>query len=137
MKLPTHISLVSTGKWLALLGFPLVSFYIGGLTIFLGCVCTAMLFPALRGWEKSLRRRFIREAHLPLSIKRAVAATYPTLTEADTALVIKALRQFFLAYSQSNGKFVSMPSQVVDVAWHELILHTAIYEKWCQAAFGG
>jgi hypothetical protein len=31
---------------------------------------------------------------------------------------------------------VSMPSQVVDDAWHEFILFTRHYDKFCRAAFG-
>ena len=31
---------------------------------------------------------------------------------------------------------VSMPSQVVDVAWHEFILYTRPYEKFCKKGLG-
>lgn len=28
------------------------------------------------------------------------------------------------------------PSEIIDVCWHELILHTADYMSWCDKAFG-
>jgi hypothetical protein len=47
------------------------------------------------------------------------------------------LRQFFLAYSRSGKRFVSMPSQVADDLWHEFILYTREYQTFCRKAFGG
>ena len=54
----------------------------------------------------------------------------------DCVLVARGLRQFFLAHLHSGRKFVSMPSQVVDDLWHEFILYTRTYERFCQQAFG-
>lgn len=36
----------------------------------------------------------------------------------------------------ANGKMVAMPSEIVDVLWHEFILFTRAYEQFCQQAFG-
>jgi hypothetical protein len=41
-----------------------------------------------------------------------------------------------MAHLRSRRKFVGMPSQVVDAAWHEFILHTRGYAAWCDTAFG-
>ncbi len=62
-------------------------------------------------------------------------AKYPRLSAGDADLVLRGLRQFFIAYLRSNRQFVAMPSQVVDFAWHEFILHTRAYALWCDAAF--
>ncbi|WP_445371182.1 glycine-rich domain-containing protein [Methylomonas sp. HW2-6] len=48
----------------------------------------------------------------------------------------KALRQFFRAYLESDCQFVSMPSQLVDDLWHEFILYTREYRRFCFRAFG-
>ncbi|MCX9155967.1 hypothetical protein OPU71_07485 [Niveibacterium sp. 24ML] len=50
--------------------------------------------------------------------------------------VFRALRQYFLICLDARGRFVSMPSQAVDDAWHEFILFTRNYEQFCRRAFG-
>ena len=37
----------------------------------------------------------------------------------------------------SGNRFVSMPSQVADDLWHEFILYTREYDRFCRRAFGG
>lgn len=37
---------------------------------------------------------------------------------------------------RSKGKFVAMPSRVVDSMWHEFILHTRAYREWCDLVLG-
>ena len=55
----------------------------------------------------------------------------------DSALVSRGLRQFFVAYLMIGKRHVSMPSQVADDLWHEFILYTREYERFCRRAFGG
>lgn len=95
-----------------------------------------VLSAALKAWETSARRQFIREARLPDFLLDKLMAAYPQLVMRDAELVLRGLRQFFMAHLRSDRQFVSMPSQVVDAAWHEFILHTERYQQWCQAAFG-
>lgn len=87
-------------------------------------------------WVRWQREKFIREAVLPQFLKRKLRETYPHLSGKDVDLVERGLRQFFLACARSNRKFVAMPSQVVDVMWHEFILHTRAYREWCDCALG-
>ncbi len=61
---------------------------------------------------------------------------YPQLSETQQTLVFDALRDYFYICHQANGKMVAMPSQVVDDAWHEFILSTRFYLRFCQKAFG-
>jgi hypothetical protein len=68
--------------------------------------------------------------------RRRLRETYPHLTQKDTELVERGLRQFFLASSRSGRRFVSMPSRAVDAMWHEFILHTQAYRDWCRTALG-
>jgi hypothetical protein len=98
-------------------------------------LCLA-LFVALRAWEMSKRRQFVRESLLPRFIAGKLREKYSHLSVSDTDLVMRGLRQFFITYLRSGKQFVAMPSQVVDAAWHEFILHTRGYESWCDVAFG-
>lgn len=91
---------------------------------------------ALRAWEHSQRRQFVREARLPTFLADKLMARYPQLTRSEAELVLHGLRQFFLSHLRSGFKFVAMPSRVVDEAWHEFILHTRGYQAWCDSAFG-
>jgi len=100
-------------------------------------VFSLFLAGALKAWEGSLRRRFIREAEFPRFLVGKLLAAFPQLQRRDTDLVLRGLRQFFMAHLRSGRKFVAMPSKLVDEAWHEYILHTQGYQRWCAAAFGG
>ena len=137
-----RIGWLAWSKWLAVLVLPVLVLTTrpGGrmfallvvFSVFLGFV----LFWAIRAWELSLRRQFVREAPLPRFLGAKLREQYPQLSERDTELVLHGLRQFFMAYLRSQRAFVAMPSRVVDAAWHEFILHTRGYAQWCDAAFG-
>ncbi len=92
---------------------------------------------SLKALEQSLRRQFVRDAALPRFLLDKLLTAYPQLKLGDAELVLRGLRQFFMAHLRSGRKFVGMPSKVVDAAWHEFILHTQAYQLWCQSAFGG
>jgi hypothetical protein len=96
----------------------------------------AVLWAALRAWEQSLRRQFIRDAEFPRFLGAKILEAHPGLQPRDTELVLRGLRQFFMAHLRSNRQFVGMPSKVVDSAWHAYILHTQGYALWCRRAFG-
>jgi hypothetical protein len=82
------------------------------------------------------RHQFVRYASLPAQLKRKLREEYPQLSPKHCDLVEQGLRQFFLAYLLSHGKFVAMPSKVVDSMWHNFILDTRTYQNWCRIAFG-
>lgn len=87
--------------------------------------------------QNTLRREsFIRSALLPRGLYAKLRDQHPALTEKQCQLVAQGLRQFFLAYLQGGRQSVSMPSQVADTLWHEFILHTREYERFCTRAFG-
>ncbi|QNK71922.1 hypothetical protein H7F36_11635 [Variovorax sp. PAMC28562] len=96
-----------------------------------------LLAQALKARETSLRRQFVREAELPRFLVGKLIQAYPSMGQRDAELVLRGLRQFFMAHLRSDRKFVAMPSKLVDAAWHEFILHTQGYQRWCEAAFGG
>jgi hypothetical protein len=126
-------------RWLVLLALPLlmtIFVFDKDLPRFLFALLCFWLFFALRAWEQSKRRQFVRESMLPKFISGKLREKYPHLTVSDTDLVMRGLRQFFITYLRSGKQFVAMPSQVVDAAWHEFILHTRGYAMWCDVAFG-
>ena len=137
-----RIAWLRWSKWLALPLFSLLQYAASpwrsafAVALVLGGALCVFLFFALRAWEQSLRRQFVREAPLPRFLGAKLMAQYPQLSVRDTELVLHGLRQFFMAHLRSNRQFVAMPSKVVDAAWHEFILHTRGYEQWCHAAFG-
>ena len=89
-----------------------------------------------RALQLQRRLEFIRHFPFPPSLFDKLAALRPELARKDMALVARGLRHFFLAYEKSGRQFVSMPSQVADDLWHEFILYTRNYDKFCRQAFG-
>lgn len=87
-------------------------------------------------WRAAVRAEYIRHYTFPPGLFEKLRKKRPELTLKDCQLVANALRQFFLTYLNSGCKFVSMPSQVVDDLWHELILYTRHYDHFCNKAFG-
>ena len=71
----------------------------------------------------------------PVLIKR-VKEKHDYLTDANMRKVINALRDYFYICNQANGKMVAMPSEIVDVAWHEFLLFTRDYQFFCNKGIG-
>ena len=109
---------------------------IGPVVATVGIFLSLTLAASLKAWEQSLRRQFVRDAALPRFLVDKLLAAYPQMKTGDAELVLRGLRQFFMAHLRSGRKFVGMPSKVVDAAWHEFILHTQAYQAWCHSAFG-
>jgi hypothetical protein len=97
----------------------------------------AVLAFMLPSWIRLRRAEFIRTYKLPRGLLPKLAERHPGLTRKECALVSRGLRQYFLAYLMGNHQFVSMPSVIVDDLWHEFILYTREYQRFCRRAFGG
>lgn len=98
--------------------------------------CVAVSAILWKKWIQAVRAEFIRNYRLPKGIFDSLQRKYPHLEPKDCHLVSRALRQYFLAYLKSGRKYVSMPSQAVDEVWHDFILNTRDYAKFCRGAFG-
>lgn len=105
-------------------------------TVILVLVAMAALYGAWQVWRRHAARRVIREHPLPPYLRDKLRAAYPQITPAQAVEVERGLRQFFQASAMARGRFVAMPSKVVDAMWHEFILHTRAYERFCRRAFG-
>jgi hypothetical protein len=106
---------------------------ISALAIVAAFVVAAIIY---RYVEKKRKRIFIDSYAFPATITEKVKKVYPFLSDAHVSRVIKALRQYFQICNAAGLRVVSMPSQVVDVAWHEFILFTRDYKGFCKHAFG-
>lgn len=84
----------------------------------------------------SARLAFIDNYRFNSIIGKKVQAHYPHLTPEQIPLVLDGLREYFYICSKAKRKMVSMPSQVVDIAWHEFILSTRQYDTFCKKALG-
>ncbi len=79
---------------------------------------------------------FIANYHFHPAIRKNLTAKHPQLSDQQLDLVFAGLRDYFYICNQASNKMVAMPSQVVDDAWHELILFTRAYQQYCQKALG-
>lgn len=139
LKFKRRIQILQYAKWSCLLVLPVCIWIALSIDPFLKMVFSFLSFAlgiALNVWETSQRRQFVRESILPGFIVGKLQEKYPHLSASDADLVMRGLRQFFITYLRSGKQFVAMPSQVVDAAWHEFILHTRGYQSWCDIAFG-
>ncbi len=94
------------------------------------------IYGIYRKYTKAKREKFIDDYIFPVTIKKKLLETYPHLSNNDVYLILTGLRQYFHICNMAGSRFVSMPSQVVDCAWHEFILFTRQYQQFCNTAFG-
>ena len=94
----------------------------------------------LLGLADSRRRRaregFIESYRFPPGVRQRVGKRYPHLSEEQLDLVFVALREYFHLCRKARRRLLAMPSQVVDVAWHEFILFTRNYGDFCRRGLG-
>ena len=90
-------------------------------------------------WKKEQQKRQLRFIEnykfSPILIKR-VQAQHDYLTNADMKKVVEATRDYFYICNQAKAKMVAMPSEIVDVLWHEFILFTREYQLFCKKGIG-
>lgn len=102
------------------------------LTLFAAMIALALIQHRIR----RARETFIDDYTFPPGVRQKVHKHYPHLTETQLDLVFDALREYFHLCRKAGKRLLSMPSQVVDVAWHEFILFTRNYQTFCQGALG-
>jgi len=101
-----------------------------------------LLFAAIAAFVLLLWRRWRHRAaaidSFPYAgfLDQRLAQRRPELSEAQRAEVLAGLQDYFHLCRNAGGRMVAMPSQVVDDAWHEFILFTRHYQKFCRLAFG-
>lgn len=90
----------------------------------------------------SRRRRAARKAEayivdyvFPPHIERRIARK-AKLDDADWDLVERGLREWFICCAWRGQTILGMPSRLVDEAWHEFLLDSLSYTRFCDNAFG-
>lgn len=86
--------------------------------------------------KRKTRLSYIKKYRFNSAIGKKVQEKYPHLTNEQLELVYAGLKEYFYICNHSKRKMVAMPSQVVDVAWHEFILFTQAYQNFCSNALG-
>lgn len=87
-------------------------------------------------WSKRARARFIDRYPYQAMLDFRLAQRRPELSAAQRQQVLEGLRVYFQLCNRAGRNMVSMPSQAVDDAWHEFILFTRRYARFCQRGFG-
>ena len=105
----------------------------GYVVLFIAIVVTLAFYVI---WMRSARRAHITGYAFPAGLRSKFRDVRPELSEAQQIQVFEGLRQWFMVCNRADNRFVSMPSQVVDDAWHAFILFTRNYEQFCRKAFG-
>ena len=104
-----------------------------------------LLFAAIAAFVLLLLWRRWRQRHRAAAIDsfpyagfldQRLAQRRPELSEEQRAEVLAGLQDYFHLCRGAGRRMVAMPSQVVDDAWHEFILFTRHYQKFCRLAFG-
>ena len=86
--------------------------------------------------KKTAQLAYINNYKFNDAIGKKIQEKYPHLSNKQLRLVFKALKDYFQICHGAKKKMVAMPSQVVDVAWHEFILFTRAYQTFCKKSMG-
>jgi len=107
--------------------------------LFIGIIAVVAVFTyrALsRRTVVARRGRYIDNFTFPRTVSLRLREKYPHLTDGQTQDVIEGLRDYFHICNAAGKNMVSMPSQAVDVVWHEFILFTMQYQNFCKRGLG-
>lgn len=89
-----------------------------------------------RNWSRQRRGAYIAAFPYQRFLDQRLAARRPELSPEQRGEVFAALDDYFQLCRKAGRRMVAMPSQAVDDAWHEFILFTRQYDKFCRHAFG-
>jgi hypothetical protein len=89
-----------------------------------------------RSWSRQRRGAYIAAYPYQRFLDKRLAACRPELSAEQRSEVFAALDDYFQLCRKAGRRMVAMPSQAADDAWHEFILFTRQYDKFCRHAFG-
>lgn len=115
-----------------------------GESVFVSAAFTAALLALLliasiivwRSRTRHTRERFINQFDYARLLDARLAMKRTELNARQRAVVFQALAEYFHLCRMAGQRMVSMPSQVVDDAWHEFILFTRNYDTFCHKGLG-
>ncbi|NQD91496.1 hypothetical protein HP532_02380 [Pseudomonas sp. CrR25] len=103
--------------------------------LLIGLTLTLLFFGG-RALRRRRRERFIQHYRFPERLRIRLNERYPHLSAEQTQQVLAGLREYFQLCRMAGRRMVAMPSQAVDVVWHEFILYTRQYRDFCQGGLG-
>lgn len=106
------------------------------LSFILAALLAYLVYRIVRAKTIKKREQLIKDYVFPEKILQSVKARYPHLEESQLEQVQRGLRDYFHVCNIAGKQMVAMPSQVVDIAWHEFILFTREYDRFCRQALG-
>jgi hypothetical protein len=86
--------------------------------------------------QQKKQQHHLKKYRFHHSITLKLHTRYPHLEPHQINLIFTALRDYFWICQKAKKKYISMPSQAVDEAWHEFILSTRSYTAFCTKTFG-
>jgi hypothetical protein len=89
-----------------------------------------------RNWSRQRRGAYIAAYPYQRFLDKRLAVRRPELSAEQRVAVFTALDDYFQLCRKAGRRMVAMPSQAADDAWHEFILFTRHYDKFCRHAFG-
>lgn len=104
--------------------------------LFLILLILGIFYLIYAGLRQASQLKYIQDFRFHPALKQKLKNKHPALTDAQMDLVFQGLRDYFYICNKAGRRMVSMPSQVVDDAWHEFILFTRSYQLFCQKALG-
>jgi len=107
-----------------------------GMGYFVAALLTIAGVVTYRRWLARQREAYIDRFEFHPAVLNKFREVRTDLTREQEQLVFAALRDYFHMCRMAGRCMVSMPSQVVDDAWHAFILFTRGYEEFCSRAFG-
>jgi hypothetical protein len=87
-------------------------------------------------FKKKKREKFIKFYQFPKNLNTILLQTYPTLTIEQIEVVLKGLKEYFYICNIAGKTKITMPSQVVNIAWYNFTLFTKEYKLFCKKSFG-
>jgi hypothetical protein len=90
----------------------------------------------IRAWRRRESEIFIRDYQFPSGIRTKLAERLQLSDPKAINRLLDGLRDYFLLCLDRRDLALGMPSQGVDAAWHEFILWTRDYTRFCEQAFG-
>jgi len=100
----------------------------------LGIIIAIVLF--LKKEKRDRQRRFLEHYKFSKAVLKRVQKQHDYLTDEDMIKVARATKDYFIICHMAKGKMVAMPSEIIDVLWHEFILFTREYEQFCKQGLG-
>lgn len=104
--------------------------------IFLVIGLSLLAYLFWRKWRQAGQSSYIDAYPYQRWLDQRLAVRRPELNAEQRAEVFAGLVDYFQICQTAGRRMVAMPSQVVDDAWHEFILFTRQYDKFCRHAFG-